>query len=192
MHLPVHEEWATRDGVKMSRRNCSHSSAPPQTVCPKSLSCVTFGPKVFRTYRPAHRQISRATIQDVQMRFYDLLPFVGDKLVHYFASEERLRLGIAARFLHPAITWARLREGCLRRVRLHHTATRIHGNRIRQIYQRLLIFSQADNAELWHESDWAEIEREAITEAIRKDERLRKAYLSQLQEQVGAKRRRCV
>ena len=125
------------------------------------------------------------------MRFYDLLPFVGDKLVDYLASEERLRLGIAARFLHPAITWARLNEG-LRRIRLHCTAGRIHGRRIRQIYQRLLIFSEADNAELWHESDWAEIEREAILEAIRTDERLRKAYLKQLREQVGAKRRRCV
>ena len=108
------------------------------------------------------------------MRFYDLLPFVGDKLVDYLASEERLRLGIAARFLHPAITWARLNEGSLKRIRLHCSATRRHGRRIHQIYNRLLIFSQADNAELWHESDWAEIEGEAIIEAIRTEERLRK------------------
>ena len=123
------------------------------------------------------------------MRFYDLLPFVGDKLVDYLASEERLRLGIAARFLHPAISWARYAEGRCRLIRLRWTPHRIASQRVRELYQRLLIFSKYDNR--WHESDSAEIEHEAIIEAIRTEERLRKAYLNQLRKQFGAKRRRC-
>ena len=167
----------------------SHKSLSRVALGPK-LSCIALCPNVFRAYRPAHRHISRATIHEVLM-LVDVLDIIGPRIVACSGKKERLRLGIAARFLHPAITWARLNEG-LRRIRLHCTAGRIHGRRIRQIYQRLLIFSEADNAELWHESDWAEIEREAILEAIRTDERLRKAYLKQLREQVGAKRRRCV
>ena len=111
-----------------------------RSLWPKSLSCVALRPKVVRAYRPAHRHISRATIQDVLMLFYDLLPFVGDRLVYYLGSEERLRLGIAGRRLHPAISWARYNEGRLRVLRLHGTATRLHKMRVDQIYKKLKLF----------------------------------------------------
>ena len=125
------------------------------------------------------------------MRFYDVLPSIGDELVDYLAREERLRLGMAARFLHPAISWARYAEGRCRftNYRLRWTPHRIASKRVRMLYQRLLIFSEYDSR--GHEIESTEIEHEAIIEAIRTEERLRKAYLNQLRKQFGAKRRRC-
>ena len=144
----------------------------------KSLSCVGLGAQVFRAYRPAHRHISRATIQDVLMLFYDLLPFVGDRIVHYLGSEERLRLGIAARRLHPAISWARWHEG---RRRLQGIRDRLAKRRNDNNYHKLMHFSYIDNTERWDDSDsYIEKEGDDIIEAMRTEQRLRRRYLKQL------------
>ena len=68
------------------------------------------GPNVFRADRPAHRQISRATMDEVWMLFLEVLSAEGCRIVQFTDSEEVIRLGIAARRLHVAIAIERNNE----------------------------------------------------------------------------------
>ena len=125
------------------------------------------------------------------MLFYDMLPFVGIKIVPYLAKEERLRLGIARRFLHPCISWARWHEGRCTALRLRGIRDRLAKKRVDNTYNKLIHFSYIDNTERWDDSDscdeYIEKEGDDIIEAMRTEQRLRRTYLKQLREQFGAR-----
>ena len=149
---------------------------------PKSLSCIALCPKVVRAYRPAHRHISRATIHEVLM-LVDVLDIIGPRIVAFSGSKERLRLGIAARFLHPAIACVRNNELDWKHRR---TAYLQNVRRRWDTHKMLVSMSYGDNKERWldSDSDFGDHEEEAVRAAIAAELQLHRGYLKQLSAEV--------
>ena len=107
------------------------------------------------------------------MHFRDVLECVGDKIVSFIGSEERLRLGIAARRLHLGIARARYQElqGKYRTIANRLEQIRI-GRRFRSIVRDWLIQndrppSPEDRSRMW--------------DAIYTEQNRRARYLNELQ-----------